>query len=123
MSDNPLETYYPLTEAAGRFFPPEARVTVNTLRLAIREGRLPAVKLGRRILVCRSGIDEMLKRSSFEPCQGKQKAPGSAQDGTPSGSSSIEEQKLAQDVAKATLAELKQRCMPTSPKIPARGRK
>ena len=120
MNENTLETYYSLIEAAKLFFPPESEVTVNTLRLAIREGRLPAIKPGRRILVCRSGISEMLKRSSFQPCQGNQKAPGSTYDngraGIRSGASGMDSTKLAQDAAKGTLAKLKRRFAPTSPK-------
>ncbi|MGO9545345.1 MAG: helix-turn-helix domain-containing protein, partial [Rhodomicrobium sp.] len=115
-----IDEYLPLGIAAERFFPAAAGVTVATLRKAIRDGRLSAIRPGRRILVCRADVMEMLKRSSFTPCQGKQKAPGSisgsGQAANPSGSFSTGETRLAQDAASGTLQKLKQRFGRTSKK-------
>jgi excisionase family DNA binding protein len=122
MDGNPLEfdEYLPLAEAAQRFFPAPAGVTVATLRKAIRDGRLRAVRPGRFILVCRRDVIEMLQRSEFKPCQGKQKALGSTSASgmvaSPSGLSSTVETRLAQDAARGTLNKLKHRFARTSPK-------
>jgi hypothetical protein len=102
-------------EEAVRLFLPGGRWTVASLRTERRKGRLKVEKIAGKIGVTESAIREMRRL-----CQEEQKAQDCssappARIAAPFGSSSTEEQKKAQDAAKATARALTKRSRNTSP--------
>lgn len=45
----------------------ELKVGISTLRRWIREGRLPVIRLGRRVLIRPAALEELIQRLEREP--------------------------------------------------------
>lgn len=105
------EPDFPLAELAIRH-----GYTLAMLRTEHRKGRLKVMRIAGKLRSTDSAIREMRRL-----CLEEQKAPDSlsaapAPTAAPSGSSSTEEKKQAQDALRATVRELTKRSQDTSPK-------
>lgn len=105
-----IPTLLTLQEAAARL----GKVTARALRTEARKGRLHLTRVAGKDYVTESDLGEMIER-----CRAAQRGPGcgstAGQGGSPLGSSSMPDAKLAQDAAKATALALRERLAGTSP--------
>ena len=85
-------------------------ITVSTLRAAIRAGRLPPRKIGRRYYLTEADIQ------GFIQCQGVESPPASITEPMrANGSSETAQSSGGQGIALASVERLKRRCRNTSP--------